>query len=386
MTRGAPALATAGMMVGIVAALVLLAGLPSPAPQDELLSAASATPAGSGPSSLRWRHTLDARAIGVYVVPAGVVAVTPEQVVVLEPESGRVRATLDGRQASAAVTADGALLTAGTDGMQMRDVADRTVEWTSDISGAGAPEILGQTVYRVSNRNIPRLVATAAGSGRRLWQYPEDEPAFPAETAVAPTADLVYLADEEALYGILPKGASIDTDTAVIAAGDKARKALRVWRTRTDEPLWPSSLRAVADGVMAADHSGDVCLRGHADGAVIWCVPVRGVADAEPALFITDDSVYVVTGAAVTALGADTGRQRWMRAGAWRAAVMADDGRLIAVDATGQVSVVAAQTGDIRALDAVRVPSEATLTAAGDALYAAGPEGQLVRVDLADSG
>lgn len=385
MTRGATALATAGVMIGIVAALVLLAGLRSPAPQDELLAAASATASGSGSPGVHWRHTLDSQAIGVYVVPAGVVAVTPEQVVVLEPETGRVRATLDGRQASAAVTADGALLTAGADGMRMRDVADRTVEWTSAVSGAGAPEVLGQTIYRVSNTNIPRLVATAAGSGQRLWQFPEDEPAFPAQTAVAPAADFVYLADDETLHGVLPEGASIDTDTAVIDAGDKARKALRVWRTRTDEPLWVSSLRAVADGVMAADRSGDVCLRGHADGAVTWCVPVRGVADAEPALLTGDDSVYVVTDAAVTALEADTGGQRWMRAGAWRTAVMADDGRLIAVDATGQVSVLAAETGDIHPLDAVRVPSEATLTAAGDALYAAGPEGELISVDLADS-
>lgn len=261
--RGAPALAAAGVIIGTIAALVLLARLPSSPGSGDLAAASApeAAPASSVAPGLRWRQALDAPVIGVHVVDAGVVAVTPEHVVVLDSARGRVRATLDSRQTSAAVTADGALVTAGTDGLQLHDLADRSVQWSSDITGVGPPEIMGQTVYRVSDQGAPRLIALAAASGQRLWRYPDDERALSADTVVVPGDDLVYLADDDAVLGVLPEGAAIDADTAVIDAGDRAGEPVRVWQATSDEPLWPSSMESVAGGVVTADRSGDVCLR-----------------------------------------------------------------------------------------------------------------------------
>lgn len=110
------------------------------------------------------------------------------------------------------------------------------------------------------------------------------------------------------------------------------------------------------------------------------------MANADPTLLAGDGSVYVVTGAAVTALDAGTGEQRWERAGSWREAVLAGDGRLVAVENTGVVSMLAASTGTVRTLDAVRLPSGALLAVGGGGLYAAGDDGTVVGVDLEDTG
>jgi outer membrane protein assembly factor BamB len=384
--RGAPALAGVAVIIGVVSALVLLARLPSAAPGAGDVVAAATTPAaatsGVAPG-LRWRQALEAPVIGLHVIPAGVVAVTRQQVIVLDPETGQVQGRLGGRQASSAVTADGGLVTAGTDGVQARDVDDGSVEWTSDVTGVGPPDVTGETIYRVSDGAVPRLVATAAGSGRRLWEFPEDEPAFPPEAEVAPDADFVYVADREAVYGILPQGESIGTDTAVIDAGATAPEPLLVWQT-DNQQLWLSALQAVSDGVVTADRSGDVCLRRDADGDAVWCVPVAGVAAAEPELLTDDDSVYVVTGAAVTAIDTGTGDQRWTRPGAWGQAVLTDDGHMVAVGRDGEVAVLEVDTGGIRGLDGVRLPPSAVLAVAGDALYAAGGDGAVVSVELVD--
>jgi outer membrane protein assembly factor BamB len=291
--RGAPALAAAGVIIGTIAALVLVARLPSSPGSGDLAAASApeAAPASSVAPGLGWRQALDAPVIGVRVVDAGVVAVTPEHVVVLDPARGWVRATLDSRQTSAAVTADGALVTAGTDGLQLHDLADRSVQWSTDIAGAGPPEIMGQTVYRVSDQGVPRLVALASSSGQRLWRYPDDDRALSADTVVVPGDDLVHLADDDAVLGVLPEGAALDAGTG----------------------------------------------------------------------------------------------ERWERAGSWREAVLAGDGRLVAVEHTGVVSMLAANTGTVRTLDAVRLPSGALLAVGGGGLYAAGDDGTVVSVDLEDT-
>lgn len=50
------------------------------------------------------------------------------------------------------------------------------------------------------------------------------------------------------------------------------------------------------------------------------------------------------------------------------------------------VSVLAASTGLVRTLDAVRLPSGALLAVGGGGLYAAGDDGMVVSVDLEDRG
>jgi outer membrane protein assembly factor BamB len=334
---------------------------------------------------VRWRQRLDAPVSNLYVTSSGIAAVSGERIAVLDPSTGEVRAQLEGGR-SAAVTGSGGLLTADEEGLTAHDLADGSIAWRSDLTGVGPPTVAGGTVYGISNAEVPQLVATDADTGQQLWQFPGEgaEPAFPAETAVAPADDFVYLADSEAVYGILPKGASVDTDTAVIDANEPAPEPLCVWKTEVDDDLWLPTLKAVSEGVVVADRSGNVCLRGFADGKAVWCVAIAGVADAQPTLLPSGDHVFVVTQTEVTAIDIGTGKPVWTKAGRYRVALLGERGQLVVVDERGKVSVVSAE-GDIQKLR-IEVALPAVLAIDGDVLYAAEEGGGVVSADLTQAG
>jgi outer membrane protein assembly factor BamB len=383
--------AVVGAIAGVVAVLVLMARISAPpedgSPPADARALAAATTAPSSPaerpSGVRWRQALPAPASELYVTSVGVVAVTPTQVVVVDPDTGGVLDLIDSSEPTT-VTDDGGLVTATADGLQVYDIQDGGLQWQSDISGMRPPAVSGGTLYGVSNDAVPQLIATDAQSGQRLWQFPGEKPAFPADTAVAPTDDFVYLADSQAVYGILPKGAAFGVDTAVIDANERAREPLNVWRAEADDELWLSSLRAVADGVVVAERAGNVCMRGRANGEPVWCLRVRGADGVEPAVFTTETQVFVVTPTAVTAIDARTGEEQWVQTGEWGDAVLGD-GRLVVIAADGTVAALSITDGQAQTLHVAEGTGAPTVVAVdGDVLYAALDDGALVSVDMAE--
>jgi outer membrane protein assembly factor BamB len=255
---------------------------------------------------VRWRGQLDGRPTAVHVTPAGLVVEAGGRTTVVDPATGEVRGDLPG--AGDGVVAAGGQFVSDVDGrLQSVDVADGSVTWDAPVDPASTPTAFAGTVYGISDDDVPKLIATDAGSGERLWAFPTDEPAFPAETAVAAQKDFVYLADDRTVYGILPTGAMAGTDTPLIGAAEPAAEPLCLWRHEVDEQLWAGSLAAVDGGVIVASRTGTVCLRRHADGLASWCVPVDGVRRAQPTIYAAGDRVVVVTRAAVTALDVATG-------------------------------------------------------------------------------
>ena len=379
-------LAAVGVLIGVVVALVTFSRFSSSAQDGELVAAANLpqpvpTEADSVPPGVRWRHALPAAASDLLVTPAGVVAVAPQQAVVVDPESGRVRTELDGPQTGAALTGDDALVMSGGDVVQARGIAGGEVRWRSDVSDPGSPVVLGETAYIVSGEQLAALDTT---SGRRRWTLSSggDGRAVPVGASVAPVDGFVYAAGTDALLGVLPAGASVGRDSAAIAAGETADAPLIVWRATSRRELWPSSLRGVDGGVVIADRAGRVCLRRKADGRRVWCVPVRGVADAEPLVFANGGEVLVVTAAAATALDLGTGEQEWTRAGEWRGAALAGADDLVVVDATGAIAMLTTDSGSPRTVSDATIATPALLAVAGGELYAATADGDVVAVDM----
>jgi outer membrane protein assembly factor BamB len=316
----------------------------------------------------------------MHVTAAGLLIDIDDHTLVVDPDTGELRGDL--ASGGGGVIADGDRYVTGDDGgLRAVDVADGTVRWQVPISTASAPRAVDDTVYGISDADVPQLIATDAESGERLWAFPEDEVAFPAETAVEPADDFVYLADDQAVYGILPAGAMAGEDTEIITASEPASEPLCLWRHEVDEKMWTSSLRAVDRGVAVANRSGTVCLRDHVDGEPLWCVPVDGVAKARPTLYEAEDRIVVVTRAAITALDARTGAQVWRQAGPWRRTVH-DGDRLIAVQPDGRLATMSLRSGALRRPVDAKVGQGALLAVDGDVLYAARRNGTVLSVDL----
>jgi len=338
------------------------------------------TPAPSRPTSrdpaVRWQGQLEGRPTAVHVAPAGLVVESGGRTTVIDPATGEVRGDLP-VAGDGVVAGKGQFVTAAAAGLRSVDVADGSVTWEIPVTPASTPTAFDDTVYGISDTDVPRLIATDAGSGERLWAFPDDEAAFPAEATVAAQDDFVYVADDRTVYGILPTGATAGADTPLIDATEPAPEPLCLWRHEVDEQLWTGSLVAADSGVLVANRSGAVCLRRHADGVPTWCVPVDGVRDTQPTIYDAGDRVVVVTGAAVTALDARTGEQAWRQPGPWRRTVRAGD-RLVAVEGDGTLAMVSLVTGTVRRPVDTAVGRDALLAVDGDVVYAARRDGTLL--------
>jgi serine/threonine-protein kinase len=195
--------------------------------------------------AVRWRARIDGgRPTAMHVTPAGLLVDIDDHTVVVDPDTGEPRGDL--KSGGGGVIADGDWYVTGDDGLRAVDVADGTVRWQLPISTASAPKAVDDTVYGISDADVPQLIATDADSGERLWAFPEDEAAFPAKTAVEPVDDFVYLADGTAVYGILPAGAMAGEDTEMISATEPASEPLCLWRHEVEEKMWTSSLSRVS--------------------------------------------------------------------------------------------------------------------------------------------
>lgn len=393
--RAAAAAAIVGVVIAGAGALVL-AGRPSRAPDAPPLapvaSAAEGTAAAvslATPSpaaevradrALRWRSSVDGRPTALHLTAGGLLVEAGARTLVVEPDTGEVRGSLDAA-GKGVVAADGRFVTGSGDALRSIDVADRSVRWQVPLPTVTPPTAFDDMVYGISDADVPQLIATDAASGARLWSFPRDELAFPAKTAVAAREDFVYLADEHTVYGILPTGAVAGTDTPLIAATEAATEPLCLWRQEVDEQMWTGSLVAAGDGVVVANRSGTVCLRRHADGVPIWCVPVDGVRRARPTIHDAGDQLVVVTRAAVTALDARTGAELWRQVGPWRRAVR-DGDRLVAIEGDGGIAIVSLITGTVRRPVDTVVGRRALLAVDGDTVYAARRDGTLLSLDV----
>jgi outer membrane protein assembly factor BamB len=380
-----PLLVAGGIAAGVLV-LALIAVTFARAPAGDGSDTTSVAAGSNAPTTapqdraVRWRAQIDGGSpTAMHVSPAGLLIDIDDHTVVVDPDSGEPRGDLD--SGGRGVVADGDRYVTGDDGLRAVDVVDGTVRWQLPISTASAPKAVDDTVYGISDADVPQLIATDADSGERLWAFPEDEVAFPAETAVEPVDDFVYLADDEAVYGILPAGAMAGEDTAMITASEPASEPLCLWRHEVDEKMWTSSLQAVERGVAVADRSGTVCLRAHVDGERLWCVPVEGVADSRPTLYEAGDRIVVVTRSAITALDSRTGAQAWRRAGPWRRTVR-DGDRLVAVQPDGGMATVSLSSGVLRRPVDAKIGQGALLAVDGDVLYAARRNGTVLSIDL----
>jgi outer membrane protein assembly factor BamB len=384
----AAAVAVAGVLAVVLAAALTRdppsAAEPSPASGAAGQVSAPAPASGRRPTfadpAMRWQVQLDGRPTAVHVAPAGLVVESRGPATVVDPATGEVRGELpvvgDG-----VVAGEGQFVTAADAGLRSVDVADGSVTWETLVAPASTPTAFDDTVYGISDTDVPQLIATDAGSGEQMWAFPQDEPAFPADAAVAAQDDFVYLADDSTVYGILPTGATAGADTPMIDATEPASEPLCLWRHEVDGQLWAGSLVAVDGGVTVADRSGAVCLRRHADGAPIWCVPVDGVVDVQPTIHDAGDRVVVVTTAAVTALDARTGERVWRQPGPWRRTVR-DGDRLVAVEGDGGLAMVSLVTGTVRRPVDTAVGRDALLAVDGDVVYAARRDGTLLSLQV----
>jgi outer membrane protein assembly factor BamB len=391
----AVAAASAAAIVGGAFGVVWLARGPAPptdatvvsadadvAPQPSRAPAAVETPATAAATerSVRWRGQIDARPSALHMTAAGLLVETDDQTVVVDPATGEVRGTLpvDGH---GVVAANGQFVAGGSDSLQAVDVAARSVRWQIPVTTSSPPTAVDDIVYGISDADVPQLIATDAASGERLWAFPEGEAAFPAGAAVAARADFVYLADDGAVYGILPIGAMAGTDTPLITATEPAKEPLCLWRHEVDERMWTGSLVAADGGVVIANRSGTVCLRGHADGVPVWCVPVQGVGRAQPTIYDVGDQIVVVTRAAVTALDTRAGTVLWQQLGPWRRTVR-DGDRLVAVEGDGGLATVSLATGTVRRPITTGIGPRALLAVDGDVVFAARRDGSLISVEI----
>lgn len=383
MMSYASVLAVAVVLGGAVAAFSLRRGA---APAEEPSLAANAVRAAVVESeapdpSIRWRQQLGWTPTALHVTDVGVVATSYDHTMVIDEATGRVRAELESAGRSGVVAGGDQLVVSRADGIEALSVEDGTVRWKAPIITASPPTAAGGTVYGVSNDTIPQLIATDAQSGERLWAFPEGEQAFPASVAVAAREDFVYLADNSAIYGILPEGAVAGEDTSMVSATEPASEPLCLWRHEVDSQMWRSSLRAIDSGVVVASRSGEVCLRKHTDGQPLWCVQVPGVDRASPTLLDAGDRVLVVSREAVIALDARTGNQVWRHAGDWTRSVLTDD-RLVAINDESMVTSVSLGDGTLTRPVNPTVGAVTTLAVNGDTLYAARRDGTLLNVHL----
>jgi outer membrane protein assembly factor BamB len=289
----------------------------------------AASEAPSTEPSVRWRQQLPSRLTGLQTTAEGPVAVTRDGALLLDPVTGEVRTNLLAGRPPGTVAAGDRIVSADGADLQAVSVADGSVLWRVPVRTV-TPTVAGDTVYGVTDEDVPQLVATDAGSGDRLWEFPRDEAAFPADASVAARDDFVYLADGTALYGILPEGAMAGEDTPLITATEAASEPLCLWRHEVEEDMWTSSLRAVDVGEVIANRSGTVCLRRHTVGEPVWCVRVRGVARAEPTIYPAEGRLFVFTEVVITAIDIGSGESIWSRECWWSWKVM-DCDRLIAV-------------------------------------------------------
>jgi outer membrane protein assembly factor BamB len=358
----------------------------SPSAGPVAVHATQAAPSGAAsapePDPERWSRMLSSPVSALYATPDGLVAVADDRIAVLDPATGAVRddLALDTGGAGAVATG-GRVVTADGEGLHAVDVRSAAFDWEAPVRAATALAADGDTVYGVSDDEVPQLVAMDARSGERLWAFPEGEQAFPADVGVTPGEQLVYVVESNAVLGILPTGAVAQTDSPDISASETSDEPLCLWREEVDAQLWTGAMHAVADGVAIAEQSGRVCVRRHQDGTPLWCAPVRGVAETEPTLLADDERLYVVTPTAMTALDLATGAQDWMLAGEWSMTAFDGRGNLVAVDSDGAVSLVSGEAGVARAVD-VSVGSTASLVVGDDRLYAARGDGTVVGVTL----
>lgn len=378
------ALAAAGIAIGLLAA-GWLARETSSADSSKLVAAQRepiahvASEAPPVDRSVRWRRELPSAVTGLHLTAEGTVAATSDGAVLLAAETGEVNTVLSGAGPAAAVT-DDRVVTTHDGGLRAVSVVDGMEVWNAPVQTA-APAVAGDTVYGVTGADVPQLVATDSASGDRLWEFPQDEAAFPADSAVAANDDFVYVAERSALYGILPTGAMPGADTPLITASEAASEPLCLWRHEVEEDMWPASLQAVDGGVVVAHRSGDVCLRGHVDGAPQWCVRVRGVSRTAPTIHTTDGRVIVASRSAVTAIDMATGTTLWMHTGSWRRTVMAGE-KLVAVDDDGQITMFSVASGtQTRSIDTT-VGRPSALAADGETLYVGRRDGMVLSIDL----
>ncbi|HSK91844.1 MAG TPA: PQQ-binding-like beta-propeller repeat protein [Euzebyales bacterium] len=382
MMSYASALAVAVVLGGAVAAFGWRQGAPDEDPSVAAEAVRAATVESEAPDrSTRWQQQLGWTPTALHVTDAGLVVTSFDHTMVIDEATGRVRAELQPAGRFGVVAGGDHLVVSRADGMEAFSVEDGTARWKAPIITASPPTAVGSTVYGVSNDAIPQLVATDAQSGERLWAFPEGEQAFPASVTVAAGEDFVYLADDSAIYGILPEGAVAGEDTSMISATEPASEPLCLWRHEVDSEMWRSSLRASDSGVVVASRSGEVCLRDHTDGQPVWCVQVAGVDRASPTLLDAGDRVLVVSREAVVALDVRTGNQVWRHAGDWTRSVVTDD-RLVTIDDESMVTSVSLDDGTLTRPVSFTVGAVATLAVDGDTLYAARRDGMLLSVAL----
>lgn len=357
-------------------------GTPVAASAEQAQTSVGAEASDSPPSwdpAVRWRAAVDGRPTAIHVTAAGLLVEADGRTSVVDPDTGEVLGVFESD--GGVVAGDRNYVAAGGGTLRAVDPVDGSVQWQLPVATASPPTALDDTVYGISDAEVPQLIAADADSGERLWAFPDDEAAFPAKTTVAPADDFVYLADDVAVYGILPAGKVVGEENPLISATEAASEPLCLWRHEVGEKMWTGSLRAVDQGVVVANRSGTVCLRAHVDGERIWCVPVDGVSRSQPTIYEFNDRVVIVTRSAITALDASTGAQVWRRPGPWRRAVL-DGDRLIAVQRNGRVAVVSLSSGATHRPVDGKVGAGALLAVDGDVLYAARRNGDLLSVDL----
>lgn len=381
--RVALALAVLVVAVGAYAAARLVTIDDEPPITASAPGPTQAPTAASLPDGVQWRRDLGARPAALHVAAHGLVAETDRGAVVVDRETGAVTAQLMST-GGGGVVAEDRYVTSVANTLRAVDVTDGSVRWQAPAGPVGAAAAVADTVYGVSDAAVPQLIATDAESGERLWAFPEGEEAFPATTTVAPANDFVYLADGSAVYGILPKGATVGEDTPLITATERASEPLCLWRHEVDGRMWRSSLHAVEGGVAVASRAGTVCLRDHIDGESIWCTSISDVARHRPTIYEAGQHLLVATRRSLIALDPDTGDRLWRRPGRWHRATL-DSDRLVTVTRDGTLETLALDTGVVEQPSTVTVGRGAALAVDGDVVYAAGRDGTLLAIDLPET-
>lgn len=368
---------TIATLVAVVTALLALAST----------STGVAAPIAPGVAStpLQWQRTLAAPVTGLRSTSAGLVAVSAGRAVVLDPASGTVRGGVGTPTGALSTTiADTHVIAVDRSGLSGVPVDRRSGGWHNalDVGGVAVDDGI---VYAATAASSPRLLALDADSGQQLWSWRSRRSREHREDAVSVAAGggVAYLVAGRSMAAVVaPRVAAgtrannrLQTTSAGDRAGDRrVDQPVMVWRADVDA-IWSGAVHALPQGVVTASRSGRVCLRELSDGALAWCRPVRGVAQAPPTVHAAGDQIYVVTSTAVTALDVDSGVARWTSTGRWRGGWLDDGAGLLVADAGGALRLLAADTGSARTLPGVRVARGGAVATDAERIYVTAPDG-----------
>lgn len=238
--------------------------------------------------SLRWRYTACAEVDGI-------VTVTNQHVypgnLVVDAETG-ARKTGEWRAYQRPAVVDGTLFV-GSHDFEAYDAADGDHLWTfepaGESGGVSAPTVHDGTVYITGNIDDRTVYAIDATDGTEQWQFtPDHELDAPA----AAVGDLVSVVDDGGvIYGL-------DAET-----GSERWRYESEYGQIYDPPT-------VTDGTVytGLEDGGIVAVDG-ADGRRRWRTEIQTTGD--PALAVTEDTVFVVDQEGIFAYARQDGAERW---------------------------------------------------------------------------